>query len=74
MMLGRKEVWEQCRSFGMISDQAVRYTFYQICKSVKQLHELKIIHRDLKVSLSQTMVVALLLVGGHFGLYGLSFT
>lgn len=43
------ELWEHCRSFGMISAELARYTFLQICLSVKQLHDLELVHRDLKV-------------------------
>ena len=53
------ELWEHCRSFGMINPELARYTFLQICLSVKQLHDLELVHRDLKVS-----VVSLFL---HFG-------
>ena len=35
-----KEVWENCRSFGLLNDKLIRYTFYQICLSVKKLHDL----------------------------------
>lgn len=44
------ELWEHCRSFGMINPELARFTFLQICLSVKQLHNLELVHRDLKVS------------------------
>jgi 3-phosphoinositide dependent protein kinase-1 len=42
------ELWEHCRSFGMISPDLAKFTLKQICKSVKTIHDLGIIHRDLK--------------------------
>jgi serine/threonine protein kinase len=42
------EVWEHCRSFGLIQDDVVRYTFLKICQCVQKLHDIGIIHRDLK--------------------------
>ena len=48
-MLNHKfELWEHCRSFGMISRKLARHTFYQICLSVQKLHKIKLVHRDLK--------------------------
>ncbi|CDW71361.1 agc pdk1 protein kinase [Stylonychia lemnae] len=44
----KDELWEYCRTFGMFNDSIIRYTFYEICKSVQQLHSIGIIHRDLK--------------------------
>ena len=44
------ELWEHCRSFGMINRELARYTFHKICVSVSKIHELKLVHRDLKVS------------------------
>jgi len=34
MFRARNEVWEHCRSFGLLADSMVRYTFYQICLGV----------------------------------------
>lgn len=31
MFQSKNEVWEQCRSFGIVQDNIVRYTFLQIC-------------------------------------------
>jgi serine/threonine protein kinase len=45
---GGKEVWEFCRTFGLESHIATKYTFYQICKAVEQTHYFQILHRDLK--------------------------
>jgi serine/threonine protein kinase len=44
----KNELWEHCRSFGMISSQLAKFTFKEICKSVQAIHHLEIIHRDLK--------------------------
>ena len=49
LLQSKDEVWESCRTFGLLNDELVRYTFYQICLSVKALHDLQIAHRDLKV-------------------------
>ena len=46
----KNELWENCRSFGMINSELARFTFRAICESVKQIHDLEIVHRDLKVS------------------------
>ena len=51
MLQGKNEMWLACRNFGLLSDQFTRITFREICKSVKKLHDVKIIHRDLKVSI-----------------------
>ena len=45
------EVWEACRTFGLVGFEQCRRTFLEICKSVKKVHDCKIIHRDLKVRL-----------------------
>ena len=42
------EVWEQCRSFGLISQPLARYTFLKVCESIQKIHQLNIIHRDIK--------------------------
>jgi len=34
MFRARNEFWEHCRSFGLLADSMVRYTFYQICLGV----------------------------------------
>ena len=47
-MIGKNEVWESCRTFGMVSEVVALYTFFQICKCVKKIHDLNVIHRDLK--------------------------
>jgi serine/threonine protein kinase len=44
------ELWEHCRSFGLINPELARFTFRQICLSVSKIHALEIVHRDLKVS------------------------
>jgi len=31
MLKSRNEVWEHCRSFGLLHDDLVRYVFYHIC-------------------------------------------
>ena len=31
MFRSKNELWEHCRTFGMLQDMTVRYTFYQIC-------------------------------------------
>ena len=31
MFRSRNELWEHCRTFGMLQDTTIRYTFYQIC-------------------------------------------
>ena len=48
MLNSKDEIWEDCRTFGLLSDSVCRYTFYQLCLSVKILHDNAIIHRDLK--------------------------
>lgn len=48
MFRSKNEVWEYCRSFGLLEDSLVRYVFYHICKQVSRLHKIGIIHRDLK--------------------------
>lgn len=48
MMNHKFELWEHCRSFGMISKDLTRHTFFQICLSVQKLHKIGLIHRDLK--------------------------
>ena len=50
MLQGRNEMWLACRNFGLLSDKFTRATFREICKCVKKLHDVRIIHRDLKVS------------------------
>lgn len=50
MLQGKNEMWLACRNFGLLSDKLTRATFREICKCVKKLHDVKIIHRDLKVS------------------------
>ena len=42
------ELWEHCRSFGLISNALAKYTFKKVCDSVKKVHALNIIHRDIK--------------------------
>ena len=34
MFKGKNEVWEHCRSFGMLQDDVIRYTFLKICQCV----------------------------------------
>ena len=46
----KNELWEHCRSFGMISPELAYFTFKQICICVDKLHKEEIVHRDLKVS------------------------
>ena len=46
----KMELWEHCRSFGLINRDLVKYTFHKICMSVSKIHSLRIVHRDLKVS------------------------
>lgn len=48
MFKSKCEVWEHCRSMGMLQDEVIRYTFLKICECLKKLHAIKIIHRDLK--------------------------
>ena len=48
MFRSKDEVWEHCRSFGMLDDGFIRHVFYQICLQVEKLHKIGIIHRDLK--------------------------
>lgn len=48
MFKGKNEVWEHCRSFGMLQHDRIKYTFLSICKCVLKLHQLDLIHRDLK--------------------------
>lgn len=48
MFKPKLEVWEHCRSFGVLQDDVARYSFLKICECVKKLHSLDIIHRDLK--------------------------
>jgi len=43
-----RELWNFCRSFGMLSDYEARHTFKAICESVAKLHAVSIVHRDLK--------------------------
>ena len=52
----KMELWEKCRSFGMISKELIRYTFHKICKSVSKIHALNLVHRDLKVSSSVLLI------------------
>ena len=42
------ELWEHCRSFGLISNALAKYTFKKVCDSVQKIHALNIIHRDIK--------------------------
>ena len=42
------EVWNVCWSFGMPNHIQAKYTFYQICKAVEQIHDCDIMHWDLK--------------------------
>ena len=44
------EVWLACRNYGLLSDSRTREVFRQVCMSVNKLHEVNIIHRDLKVT------------------------
>ena len=48
MLRSKNEVWEHCRSFGMLQHDLVCYVFYHICLQVEKLHRVGIIHRDLK--------------------------
>jgi serine/threonine protein kinase len=48
LLPGKAELWLKCRSFGLLSDASARNTFREICKSVKKVHDAKVIHRDLK--------------------------
>ena len=48
MFRSKNELWEHCRTFGMLQDNTIRYTFYQICLQLQKLHSIGIIHRDLK--------------------------
>lgn len=48
MLQCKDELWRHCRTFGLLQDDLIRYTFYQLCLSVKVLHSLGIVHRDLK--------------------------
>jgi serine/threonine protein kinase len=50
MLSSKNEMWLACRNFGMLSDNLTRHTFKEICKAVRKLHDVNIIHRDLKVS------------------------
>jgi serine/threonine protein kinase len=47
----RQELWIACRNFGMLNEVEARKTFRAICKSVKMVHDVNIVHRDLKVRL-----------------------
>ena len=39
-IFGQKhEIWEHCRSFGMISTELSQFTFKALCESVALLHE-----------------------------------
>ena len=49
MLKGKNEMWIACRNFGLLSDSQTRHTFKEICKCIKKIHDVKIIHRDLKV-------------------------
>jgi len=40
LLQSKDEVWESCRTFGILNDMLARFTFYQICLSVKALHDL----------------------------------
>mmetsp|Transcript_13478 Transcript_13478/g.18463 ORF Transcript_13478/g.18463 Transcript_13478/m.18463 type:complete len:165 (+) Transcript_13478:51-545(+) len=42
------ELWQHCRSFGLLSPSLAQYTFRLVCESVARLHRLGIIHRDIK--------------------------
>lgn len=42
------ELWQHCRSFGMLNSDLAKFTFKQICQSVRAIHELDLVHRDLK--------------------------
>jgi len=44
-----KELWEQCRSFGLCSSKLCQYYFYLLVEAVKEIHKKGIIHRDIKV-------------------------
>ena len=46
----KDELWEHCRSFGLLSQSLAKYTFRKVCESVEKLHRISIIHRDIKVS------------------------
>ena len=48
-MLEGKELWAYTRTFGIGSPTQARYIFYKILQAVEQIHELQIVHRDLKV-------------------------
>jgi serine/threonine protein kinase len=49
MLKSKNEMWLACRNFGILSDFQTRLTFKEICRCVKKLHDVNIIHRDLKV-------------------------
>ena len=44
----KAELWEMCRSFGVISQSLAKYTFHKVCESVEKLHRYNVIHRDIK--------------------------
>lgn len=48
MFRPKLEVWEHCRSFGVLQDDVARYSFLKICECVQKLHSIDLIHRDLK--------------------------
>lgn len=44
-----RELWEESRSFGLVSENLIRYYFYLIVKATIKIHDKHIVHRDLKV-------------------------
>jgi serine/threonine protein kinase len=52
----KNELWLACRNYGLLSDGETRRTFRLICESVKKLHNIGLVHRDIKVRTSISLV------------------
>ena len=42
MLKEKTELWQFCRTFGLLSDMRSRFTFMKICEAVKYMHDLAV--------------------------------